>query len=95
MLAYQLQAALWGDLKPAELRFLADAGGNLKSPGRFDPDSARHQSGTMFVREHAATLHRAVKTPSGFEWNGQEFQSLPLGFAHCPFLNCVCLGGLL
>lgn len=75
VLAYQAQAAVSGDLTPAELRYLgADA--DRERSGRFDPDKSRHQAGTVFVREHAGVLQRAVKTASGFEWKGQEFASL-------------------
>ena len=73
LLAYELQAALSGDLTQPELRHLADADRDGKGIGRFDPDSTRHQLGTIFVREHAGILHRTVKTASGFEWNGLVF----------------------
>jgi hypothetical protein len=64
-----------GDLTPAELRYLA-ADPDQEKLNRFDPDKARHQSGTVFVREHAGIMHRAVKTASGFAWNGREYASL-------------------
>jgi hypothetical protein len=75
LLAFQLQAAVFGDLAPEELRFLAGS-----EPGkviaRYDPEKSRHQPGTIYVREHAGVLHRAVKTIRGFEWKGEEFLSL-------------------
>lgn len=76
MLAHRLQTGLLGDLTSAELGHLRNADGEGKVSDRFDPDVTRHQPGTMFVREHAGTLHRVVKTAEGFEWNGQTFQSL-------------------
>lgn len=78
LLSYHLQAAQFGDLTPAEIRYLADAGKNEtpKGPERFGAPKAGYQVGTVYVREHAGVVHRVVKTARGFGWEAQEFASL-------------------
>ncbi len=77
IIGYRLQAARFGDLEPDALRYLKGvATADISDVPRFGAEKSRYSTGTVFVREHGGQLHRAVRTTSGFEWNGQDFQSL-------------------
>ena len=89
MLAYRLQADVFGDLDRDSREFLdeiADAvtqekagGTDLGSgPNIIVPrvKSRRLKPGTVLVREHEGTLHRVTILEKGFGWNGMVHDSL-------------------
>ena len=79
ILAYRLQADVYGDLDPDVLRALkgirrsvepgADKSGSVGSARRIKP-------GSVLVREWGGRLHRVMALSEGFIWEGQTYRSL-------------------
>lgn len=90
VLAYKLQARVFGGLDPETIRYLTrverervrrrDAGEKRRPkdppPVPPVPDPRPHKAGTLFVREHAGVLHAVTVTPDGFAWRGTTYKSL-------------------
>jgi hypothetical protein len=76
ILAYRLQADLYGDLAVEEAAYLKRAAVQKAPLARFGAGGEGYGTGTVYVREHGGRLHRAVKTSAGFEWEGRKFGSL-------------------
>lgn len=90
MVAYRIQANAYGDLDRDTVRFLDRiararearrvAGGKPSSkavppvPPALERGSLK--PGTLLVREHAGTMHRATVVAEGFSWNGSTYRSL-------------------
>lgn len=79
ILAYQLQAEIFGDLDRETKQFLErvaldpNGGGKLK-PAMLRP--GRLQPGTILVREWSGAPQRVVVLDDGFAWNGKTYRSL-------------------
>ena len=84
LLAYRLQAATLGDLKPALLRRLrsADAEGQgipafaNRSPATREGDDLKPRS--ILAREWRGRLERVTVMKDGFAWNGMTYRSLSM-----------------
>ena len=90
IIAYRLQANVYGDLDRETVRFLdrvaADwkkqrASNNPRKPKAVPrippvPSHASLKSGTLLAREYAGTMHRVVIVPGGFLWNDTTYSSL-------------------
>jgi hypothetical protein len=90
LLAYRMQARIWGDLDPATAKFLdriardnarrRDAADRPKPkavpPVPPVPKNRSLKPGTLLVREHAGVLHRVMVMADGFAWNGVTYASL-------------------
>lgn len=81
ILAYRLQADVWGDLDKATIRTL-DRLGRGDGP---DPDGTKAlpvpgdgavQPGTVLMREWNGIEHRVMALDAGFAWNGTTYSSL-------------------
>ena len=81
LLAYQLQAALHGDLDPATRRYL-DQIGRADPSGTEDPvqlpipTAHTIRPGTVLVREWAGGVCHVTALDDGFTWNGTTYRSL-------------------
>ena len=76
VIAYRLQADVYGDLDPASSRYLhrlAKAGAGSSGP---IPESSSVRPGAMLVREWDGVLHRVMALDGGFAWNGTTYRSL-------------------
>jgi len=81
LLAYRLQAQIFGDLQPATRRMLDSlAKRNGTSGGRAPsvpvPGQGRLMKGAVLVREYEGHLHHVTVAESGFVWNGETYPSL-------------------
>ena len=90
LLAYRMQARMFGDLDPATAKFLdriardnarrRDAADRPKPkavpPVPPVPKDRSLKPGTLLVREHAGVLHRVMVMADGFAWNGVTYASL-------------------
>lgn len=77
VLAYELQAAVLGDLDAGTRQYLdrvavhPDKGVDLPTPAANSP-----RPGTILVREWAGRLCRVTVLEEGFAWNGKTYRSL-------------------
>jgi hypothetical protein len=81
LLAYQLQAAVHGDLDHATRRYLQQvaeaAAKNAGEPGSLPaPRAPLVPPGTVLVREWAGGMCRVTTLEEGFAWNGTIYRSL-------------------
>lgn len=81
VIAYRQQVRIGGDLDRATLKALAAATdtGSAATPGTTGTeisDGTALRPGTLLVREHGGVTHRVSVRASGFEWNGQTYDSL-------------------
>jgi hypothetical protein len=91
IIAYRLQANVFGDLDRETVRFLDRvaqdwkkdrASGVPRAPKAVPPvpPVPNHRSslkpGTLLAREHGGTMHRVVVIPDGFLWNETTYGSL-------------------
>ena len=81
LLAYQLQAAVHGDLDPATRRYLdqvarADASGTNEPVQLPVPNAPAVRTGTVLVREWAGGVCHVIALDDGFSWNGATYRSL-------------------
>src|SRR3954447_3174840 len=81
LLAYQLQAAVHGDLDPATRRYLAqvaqaDTSGTSEPVSVPAPSSPVVRPGTVLVREWAGGVCHVTALDDGFAWNGATYRSL-------------------
>jgi hypothetical protein len=90
LLAYRMQARIFGDLDPATAKFLDRiARDNARRRDAADrpkpkavppvPPAPRDRSlkpGTLLIREHAGVLHRVMVMADGFACNGVTYASL-------------------
>jgi Protein of unknown function (DUF2924) len=90
MIAYRIQADVFGDLDRETIRFLDQVAqdwqsrrrsGEIrprKTPPPIPPVPSRRslKPGSILVREHAGELQRVVVLENGFAWNGTTYQSL-------------------
>jgi hypothetical protein len=90
IIAYRIQANVFGDLDRETVRFLDGiarerekrrASGELrtgKSPSLVPPVSEERslKAGTIMVREHEGVLHRVTVVEGGFAWNKKTYRSL-------------------
>ena len=78
LLAYRLQADVFGDLDPATIRFLDKIASDRKSPGRSIPlpDGEAVKQGALLVREWEGITHRVMAVADGYAWNGGTYKSL-------------------
>jgi hypothetical protein len=85
LLAYRLQAAVFGDLDKATLRLLRRPKGDGAESSDVRPFEARApatrervdlQPGSLVVREWNGKLERVMILDTGFAWNGATYRSL-------------------
>jgi hypothetical protein len=84
VLAYRLQAAVFGGLDAATLRRIrgSSSAADAAAPARFVPraaemrDGAELRSGALLVREWKWQLARVMVLSDGFAWNGETYSSL-------------------
>ncbi len=80
IVAYRVQANVFGDLNPATARFLAQIGsGNAGVEAvrsTYDLESAALRPGTILMREWNDRAQRVTVTAEGFVWQGKTFDSL-------------------
>ena len=81
LLAYQLQAAVHGDLDPATRRYLeriarADASGIEEASQLPAPGARAVRPGTVLVQEWAGGICHVMALEDGFVWNGTTYRSL-------------------
>ena len=79
VLAYSLQADLFGDLGKEAVRLLDAILDDLaagKTPDIKPPTARRLRSGSVLVREHNGVLHRVMVLEEGYAWQGKTFMSL-------------------
>ena len=81
MIAYRLQADLYGDLGKDQKRYLDTVG---KTVGQYPAakisnhgaDRKAFKIGTLLVREHEGVQHRVTVTLEGFLWGDRTYASL-------------------
>lgn len=79
LLAYRMQANLFGDLDAGTIRFLdrVATDRSLQSNGSLpQPDTDRVRAGALLVREWAGVSHRVTALAEGYAWNGTTYRSL-------------------
>jgi hypothetical protein len=79
ILAYQLQAEIFGDLGRQIRKFLERVATATESPGKSKPVVLRRQRlppGTTLVREWNGASQRVDVLETGFAWNGKTYRSL-------------------
>lgn len=89
LLAYRLQARVYGDLDRETVRYLnrvarewarrkTEQGQATKAPPPIPPVSVsnRLKPGTLLAREFNGSMHRVTITQDGFAWQGNTFGSL-------------------
>ncbi len=90
VLAYRLQARMFGDLDRDTVRYLdriaresarcraAGQGGRGKAPPPIPPVPGHRglKPGTLLVREFEGRMHTATVVVGGFAWNGATYRSL-------------------
>lgn len=85
ILAYRIQADMFGDLRPDTRRMLDRIASAAKSevagataPARRDGTNVgdRPRVGTVLVREWQGRMEHVVVLDSGFAWNGTPYRSL-------------------
>jgi hypothetical protein len=90
IIAYRLQANVYGDLDRETVRFLdrvANAWKKQRTSGKPRkakavppippvPSQGSLKSGTLLAREYGGTMHRVVIVPGGFLWNETTYSSL-------------------
>jgi hypothetical protein len=79
ILAYQLQAEIFGDLDRQTRKFLERVATATESPGKSNPVLPRRQRlrpGTTLVREWNGASERVEVLETGFAWNGKTYRSL-------------------
>jgi hypothetical protein len=79
VLAYQLQAEIFGDLDRETKKFLERVAIPNNSPGKSKPVVLRRQRlrpGTTLVREWNGASQRVEVLETGFAWNGKMYRSL-------------------
>ena len=90
IIAYRLQAKVYGDLDRETVRFLDQVGlawqgrnadGEPRRPKAVPPvppvpNYRSLKPGTLLAREHAGTMQRVVVVPDGFLWNDTVYRSL-------------------
>lgn len=90
VIAYRIQANVYGDLDRETARYLdriakeyrkrRNAGQILsaRQPPPIPPVPVPRslKPGTILAREHAGAMHRVMVVEGGFSWNGAEYQSL-------------------
>ena len=88
LVAYRIQANVFGDLDRANIKLLREIAKNRvhKRTGTGVPTlesleiSARRTGhlapGTVIGREHNATMHHVMVLAEGFAWNGKTYRSL-------------------
>jgi hypothetical protein len=90
LVAYKMQAKVYGDLDPETARYLArvarervrriKAGEKRKPkappPVPPVPSPAGIKPGTLIGREYQGVMHRVVVAQGGYEWKGQTYKSL-------------------
>lgn len=88
LLAYNLQARVYGDLDRDTTRYLdavhreqqrraaSGESGVPVVPAVPDPRRGRLKPGTLLVREHGGRVHRVMTMAEGFAYEGATYQSL-------------------
>jgi Protein of unknown function (DUF2924) len=89
VIAYRMQARVFGDLDGESVRALAKIvkdHDRRRKAGLFKPKAVpevppvprdrSYRLGTMFIREHAGEMHRVIVVHDGFEWQGEQYRSL-------------------
>jgi hypothetical protein len=90
IIAYRMQANVYGDLDRETVRFLdrvagawkkQRASGKPRKPRAVPPippvpSHGSLKSGTLLAREHGGIMHRVVVVPDGFLWNETTYSSL-------------------
>jgi hypothetical protein len=90
IIAYRLQANVYGDLDRETVRFLdrvasawkkQRASNKPRKPKAVPPippvrSHGSLKSGTLLAREYGGTMHRVVIVPGGFLWNETSYSSL-------------------
>jgi len=79
MLAYRLQAEVFGDLDADTARFLDRVASDRNLAGAKTlplPDKARAGQGAIFVREWEGRVHHVMRMTDGYAWNGSTYRSL-------------------
>ena len=77
VLAYRLQAEVFGDLPRSAIQVLEGAARKSDTDGISPVASAIGlRSGTVLVREHEGKRHHVMVVPDGFAWSGKTYPSL-------------------
>jgi hypothetical protein len=79
VLAYEVQAELFGDLAPEYGRVLDRARARKSSDGGIEklaPRRIKIQKGAILCREWHGQTHRVAVLVDGFAWNGRTYPSL-------------------
>lgn len=82
IIAYKMQANVFGDLDRETIRFLERIARQRKGgkPATRNvppvPEKKTLKPGTVLVREHGGILHQVIVSNTGFRWNGTHFKSL-------------------
>jgi hypothetical protein len=86
IIAYRLQANVYGDLDRETVRFLDRVAAEWKKRRAYgEPRSLKSipapnrrplKPGTLLAREHGGTMHQVVVVPNGYIWNDKTYRSL-------------------
>jgi Protein of unknown function (DUF2924) len=86
IIAYRLQADVYGDLDRETVRFLDRVAAEWKKRrANGEPRSLKSipapnrrplKPGTLLAREHGGTMHRVVVVPDGYVWNDKTYRTL-------------------
>ena len=89
LIAYKMQARVYGDLAPETVRFLrriekervrrrAEGACRPKAPPPIPPVPAYQgvKPGTVFAREFGGTVHIVTAVQEGFAWKGKTYSNL-------------------
>jgi hypothetical protein len=90
LVAYKMQAKVYGDLDPGTARYLARVArervrrikaGEKRKPKASPPvppvpAPAGIKPGSLIGREYQGAMHRVVVVQGGYEWKGQTYKSL-------------------
>ncbi|TAL77022.1 MAG: DUF2924 domain-containing protein [Beijerinckiaceae bacterium] len=78
VIVYRQQLRIVGDFDRATLKALMAATETeaAATTGTGISDGTGLRPGTLLIREHGGIMHRVNVQPSGFEWNGQTYDSL-------------------
>ncbi|HEX3942940.1 MAG TPA: DUF2924 domain-containing protein [Rhizomicrobium sp.] len=80
LLAYRLQAQVFGDLSQATRRMLetltSEPSGKDKQAPVPLPDRNQLMPGTVLIREHNGHQHHVMVAEGGFAWDGKTYPSL-------------------
>ena len=76
LLAFELQAAVFGGHDAATTRKLDEVAKALDRDGTYEPHIRTLRAGVVLTREWKGVLHQVSVVPNGFEYSGNRHKSL-------------------